>query len=161
MSLLVLIGKRALDLRKAFDSVWHNGLVHKLLKAGYSIYIVKLIRSYLVSRQAYVSLSSSKSRFFDVLSGVPQGSLIAPHLFNLFINDIPLPINSKLSLYADDTSLTAEVPWKNLKSGKKILIDSLRKVQSFFNNWCSTYGFRKNTDLFFISGFFIYNNFRQ
>jgi len=117
-----------LDLRKAFDSVWHNGLLHKLVKAGYPIYIVRLIYSYLNSRQAYVSLGSYKSNYFAVLSGVPQGSLISPHLFNLFINDIPLPSQGKLALFADDTSITVQVPWKNLKSAKNSMLNSLRKV---------------------------------
>jgi hypothetical protein len=51
---------------------------------------------------------------FDILAGVPQGSIIAPHLFNVFINDIPFPKKGELALFADDTAFFIEAPWKNL-----------------------------------------------
>ena len=124
-----------LDLRKAFDSVWHDGLIHKLIQNKYPMYLVKLIQSYLSGRTAFVSMLSAHSSHFDVLSGVPQGSLIAPHLFNLFINDIPLPGKGDLSLFADDTAFYVQVPWKNLKSAKKVLNEALISLQNFFNDW--------------------------
>lgn len=123
------------DLRKAFDSVWHDGLIHKLVKYKYPVYLIKLIKSYLADRFASVSLNSSNSSRFKVLSGVPQGSIIAPHLFNLFINDIPQLSSGNLALFADDTAFTVQVPWKSLKSAKKKLTEAACKFQEFFESW--------------------------
>lgn len=124
-----------LDLRKAFDTVWHDGLVHKLIKYKYPNYLVKLIYSYLRNRSAFVTLHSASSSSFEVLSGVPQGSLLSPHLFNLFLNDIPLLSKGQLSLFADDTAYFIQVPWKSLKSAKKLLLHALSTLQSYFIDW--------------------------
>lgn len=124
-----------LDLRKAFDSVWHDGLVHKLINFKYPTYLTKLVQSYLVDRRASVSLNGSQSSTFKVQSGVPQGSLIAPHLFNIFVNDIPKFSHGNLALYADDTAFSVEVPWKSLKSAKKKLVAAVEKLQEFFSSW--------------------------
>ena len=94
-----------------------------------------MIQYYLNDRTAFVSLTSQKSSHFSVLSGVPQGSLIAPHLFNLFINDIPIFNNGNVSLFADDTAYFIQIPWKNLPSAKKYLIEAVKQLQSFFNDW--------------------------
>lgn len=128
-------GMALLDLRKAFDSVWHDGLIHKLYVNKYPINLIKLLQSYLSDRSAFVMCQSSASFLFDVLSGVPQGSLIAPHLFNLFINDIPIPEKGHLALYADDTAYFVQYPWKNLKSIKAELIKTVKRLQDFFDDW--------------------------
>lgn len=124
-----------LDLRKAFDCVWHDGLIHKLRKYDYPLYIIKIIQSYLSERSAFVAMPAAFSDPFSVLSGVPQGSLISPHLFNLFINDIPIPRNGHLSLFADDTAFYVQVPWKNLKSAKTTIVKALISLQTYFNDW--------------------------
>jgi hypothetical protein len=124
-----------LDLRKAFDSVWHDGLLHKLIQFKYPTYLIKLIQSYLSDRTAYVSCLSAHSYVFDVTSGVPQGSLIAPHLFNLFLNDIPIPRKGQLSLYADDTAYFFQSNWKNLKAIKSELSKAVTNLQSYFHDW--------------------------
>jgi len=128
-------GMVLLDLRKAFDSVWHDGLLHKLIQYKYPTYLIKLIQSYLRDRSAFVSCFSAYSYTFDVTSGVPQGSLIAPHLFNLFLNDIPIPRKGQLSLYADDTAYFVQSNWKNLKSIKSELIKSVYSLQNYFHDW--------------------------
>lgn len=124
-----------LDLEKAFDTVWHDGLIHKLSAAGYPVYLVKLIQSFLSNRKAFVSYQSGNSPSYQVPAGVPQGSLISPHLFNIFINDIPLPCNSELAIYADDTAIMCQIPWKNLSKAKKILLKALSSVHQFFSDW--------------------------
>ena len=128
-------GMALLDLRKAFDSVWHDGLMHKLIRNNYPIYLIKILKSYLENRSAFVSCQFANSFTFNVTSGVPQGSLIAPHLFNLFLNDIPIPTKGHLALYADDTAYFVQAPWKNLKSIKSELIKTVGHLQKYFHDW--------------------------
>ncbi|XP_055633637.1 uncharacterized protein LOC129773979 [Toxorhynchites rutilus septentrionalis] len=94
------------DVEKAFENVWHDGLVYKLQRYGLPIFLVKIIQSYLLDRTFRVSLNGSNSDAFYTSSGVPQGSILGPILFNLFTSVIPtLPDGGILSLFADDTSI--------------------------------------------------------
>lgn len=128
-------GMVLLDLRKAYDSVWIDGLVFKLMKFKYPIYLVKLVSSFLNGRSAHVRVGEVKSSEFLIPAGVPQGSIIAPHLFNVFINDIPIPKKGKLALFADDTAFIVDSSWKNLAYIKKHLLDALISFHSFFLEW--------------------------
>jgi len=94
-----------LDLQKVFDSVWHRGLLYKLYNSGIPVAIIKIIHSYLMDRRFVVSFSGEKSTAYRVEAGVPQGSVLGPILFNVFINDIPKSRNSELAVYADDTAV--------------------------------------------------------
>ena len=129
------LGLVLLDLRKAYDAVWHDGLIHKLKKFNYPVYLIKLIASFLNDRTAFVSLNKSFSFIFQILAGVPQGSVIAPHLFNLFINDIPLPNEGELALFADDTAYFVEASSHDLKFIKSKLLNAVKTFQSFFQDW--------------------------
>lgn len=124
-----------LDIEKAFDSVWHNALIHKLVKLDFPSYIVKIIQSYLSGRKAFVDVQGSASMPFDVPAGVPQGSLLAPFLFNIFINDVKTTTDTDLAIYADDTAIMCETSWKNAKSIKKKLETAFNKVEKFFSSW--------------------------
>ena len=124
-----------LDLRKAYDSVWSDGLIYKLMKFNYPNYLIKLIYSFLQNRFAYVSVNNADSADYLVPAGAPQGSVIAPHLFNVFINDIPIPEKGNLALFADDTAYFIESRWKDLKYIKNHLISALNVFQSFFSDW--------------------------
>lgn len=124
-----------LDLAKAFDSVWHDGLVFKLIKMGIPHTLVNIIDSYLKDRKSYVEVDKSTSSSYNVEAGVPQGSILSPHLFNIFINDVPTPKDCQLSVYADDTALFCNVPWKNARKVKNILVSALEKVSKFFKAW--------------------------
>jgi hypothetical protein len=128
-------GLMLLDLRKAFDSVWHDGLIHKLIRNNYPPYLIKLIASYLRNRSAFVSVNNAHSTSFNLSAGVPQGSLLAPHLFNIFINDMPVPKKGQLALYADDAAYYVQAPWKNLNAIKKDLLCVLGIFNNYFNNW--------------------------
>ena len=97
-----------LDLKKAFDSVPHQSLLDLLSSFSLPPYLLNWIHSYLLNRSQSVVVSGSTSSSLLVSSGVPQGSILGPLLFLVYINgvtDIPLSVSSHLSLYADDIFL--------------------------------------------------------
>ena len=94
----------AFDISKAFDRVWHAGLLHKLKSYGISGQIFGLI-SFLSNRRLRVVLDGKSSQEYPVNAGVPQGSILGPTLFLLYINDHPDNVISNIGIYADDTSL--------------------------------------------------------
>ena len=93
------------DISKAFDHVWHEGLIYKLKAAGVSGDVLRWFQSYLSGRSQRVVLPCSFSEWVNIKAGVPQGSILGPLLFLLYINDIVKNIGSNIRLFADDTSL--------------------------------------------------------
>lgn len=128
-------GVVSLDIEKAFDTVWHEGLIHKLSKLSMPTYLIKIIQSYLAGRTAYVNFHDQKSPIFNVLAGVPTGSLLAPTLFICFINDLPTPKDCEIGTYADDTVFFTKTSWKNAKTIKKRLENGFIKISEFYKNW--------------------------
>ena len=96
-----------IDFSKAFDSIWHPTLFHKLISTGLPPCFARWTQSFLSARRFCVVLQNHKSRSFRVGRGVPQGSVHGPVLFSLFINDLPasLPSSVSCSLYADDLAI--------------------------------------------------------
>ena len=95
----------ALDISKAFDMVWHAGLLHKLKSYGISGQIFGLISSFLSNRQLRVVLDGKFSQEYPVNAGVPQGSILGHKLFLLYINDLRDDVVCDIAIYADDTLL--------------------------------------------------------
>ena len=95
----------ALDISKAFDRVWHAGLLHKLKSCGISGQIFGLISSFLSNRRLQVVLDGKSSQEHPVNAGVPQGSILGPTLSLLYINDLPDDVICNIAIYADDTTL--------------------------------------------------------
>jgi hypothetical protein len=95
------------DLRKAFDTVNHDILLKKLFKMGIRGVELHWFRDYLSNRKQFVFLDGKSSSLLDILIGVPQGSILGPLLFLLYINDLPLCTELMLILFADDTTLSA------------------------------------------------------
>ena len=132
----------ALDISKAFERVWHVGLLHKLKSYGISGQIFGLISSFLSNRQLQVVLDGKSSQEYPVNVEVRQSSILGLTLFLLCINDFPDDLICNIAIYADDTTLYSNYDqssdlWRRLElaselesdlpdtvvSGKKWLVD--------------------------------------
>ena len=98
-----------LDISKAFDKVWHEGLLFKLKCNGIDGNLLNLLTCYLSNRQQRVILNGCESDWETLLPGVPQGSVLGPLLFLKYINDLTDNISADVRLFADDSSLFAKV----------------------------------------------------
>ena len=95
------------DLQKAFDCLSHGILINKLRKYGFRDSSLQLLRSYLDNRSQYVCVGGNQSEVRQILTGVPQGSVLGPILFLAYINDLPCCTDSGFVLFADDTTTFA------------------------------------------------------
>ena len=93
------------DMSKAFDRVWHKGLIFKLKQCDIEGEFLKWILNYSDNRQQRVVINSYKSDYKSTNAGVPQGSVLGPLLFLIYVNDISDSLLSLTRLFADDTSL--------------------------------------------------------
>ena len=94
-----------LDISKAFDRVWHDGLIYKLKRCGISGQLLSVLQSFLKDRKQRTVLNRQCSNWGDILEGVPQGSILGPLLFLVYINDPTADLTCNVKLLADDTSL--------------------------------------------------------
>ena len=130
-----------LDFKKAFDLVSHQHLLYKMSKYGITNQTLNWIRAFLHQRSQRVVIRGSTSESFEVTSGVPQGSVLGPILFLIFINDLPLEIISPLSLFADDSKVFSRiVADKNKKKGQAengnvLLQKDLNSIASWAKKW--------------------------
>ena len=125
-----------IDLSKAFDSLRHDILLQKLLYYGITNKAKLLLEIYLKNRKQFVQIGDVRSTMKQVLTGVPQGSIIGPLLFNIFINDIVKACNKfAFVLYADDTTLnsTLDCFGKNTDEIENSIIYELQKVFKWFD----------------------------
>ena len=122
-----------MDFSKAFDSVPHNLLIHKLEIHGIGGSLLQWFKSYLSDRQQRVVLDGHASDWLPVLSGVPQGSILGPFLFLIYINDLPDVVNfSQVALFADDTKLYSKI--RNSNDFLKIQHD-LNSLYQWSKKW--------------------------
>ena len=118
----------ALDMSKAFDRDWHAGLLHKLKSYEISGQIFGLISSFLSNRRLQVILDEKSSQEYPVNAGVPQGSILRPTLFLLYINDLPNDLICNIAIYADDTTLYSKCDqasdlWQQLELASELESD--------------------------------------
>ena len=93
-----------LDLRKAFDTINHEILFRKFSHYGFRGASYEYLKSYFTNRKQCVSVNNVKSGFESITCGVPQGSILGPLCFNLYINDLPKAVSEDCVLFADDAA---------------------------------------------------------
>lgn len=126
-------GMLLLDMEKAFDTVWHDGLIHKLRITNTPVYLTKILDSYLSGRSFSVKVNQERSSVRPVHAGVPQGGVLSASLFNIYISDIPTPRNCQLALYADDTSCYTSS--HRLDTIHRRLQLALLQLNTYFRRW--------------------------
>ena len=123
-----------LDISKAFDRVWHNGLIYKLRKFGIAGPLLNWFVDYLHNRKQRVIVSGQYSDWASIKAGVPQGSVLGPLLFLVFINDIVhVTHHCQIKLFADDTCMFLNVD-NRIDAAQKMNQD-LICIQNWANRW--------------------------
>jgi hypothetical protein len=124
-----------LDIAKAFDSVWHEALVHKLHTYAFPMYLVKMIKSFLENRISNVTVDGKSSDEYSVPAGSPQGSPLSPFLYNISTNDMPVPKHCKLAVYADDTALVSSITNYEFPVLVDRMASGLAEIGDYFSSW--------------------------
>ena len=122
-----------LDISKAFDKVWHPGLIFKLRQNGINGKLLLMLENYLTNRKQRVILNGIESSWEPISSGVPQGSVLGPLLFLLYINDLTENISANIKLFADDSSLFIKV--SDIDAAHQTLMDDLNTISAWARLW--------------------------
>ena len=122
-----------LDISKAFDKVWHEGLIFRLKQNGISGNLINLLYDFLKNKKQRVLLNGQISGWSDVKAGVPQGLILGPLLFLLYINDLSERLSSNAKLFADDTSLFSVIHDSNTSALD--LNNDLAKINRWVFQW--------------------------
>ena len=130
-----------LDFSAAFDRVSHAGLLHKLKAVGVGGSLLSVLGQFLSGRKQRVRVDGSCSSFTDVVSGVPQGSVLGPLLFILYTSDMFDLVSNHLISYADDTTLYAVIP---RATERCVVADSLNRDLECISDWCSRWQMKLN-----------------
>ena len=120
-----------LDLKKAFDTVDHKLLLYKLERHGIRGNVLDLFQSYFTQRFQYVYVNDSTTNKLEVKCGVPQGSILGPTLFSLYVNDLPKISQFNVRMFADDTVMVMSD--RDLQNLKKTANAEVKKIE----NWAS------------------------
>ena len=121
-----------LDYQKAFDSVPHRRLISKLRSYKINECLVRWVENYLQDRSQFVEINGEKSQWIPVTSVIPQGSVLGPLLFLIYINDLPENVNSTVYMYADDTKIYSEI---KSEYDHGILQRDLENLKTWSDRW--------------------------
>ena len=132
-----------LDMSKAFDSIRHDLLINKLYKLGVSFAACSWFLSYLSQRMQVVKIEDFLSELLPLKAGVPQGSILGPVLFTLYVNDLlQVPKRCRALGYVDDTKIFMEPPSSQLPEAVTAVNQDLRDISS----WCCAHSLLINPD---------------
>ncbi len=133
------------DISKAFDRVWHKGLIYKLETTGIKGRLLNWFHDYLSNRRQRVVIPGATSDWAYIKAGVPQGSTLGPLLFLIYINDIVGNIHCNIKLFADDTSLYIVV--NNPIEAAELLNNDLETITDWANQWIVRFNPSKTENL--------------
>lgn len=139
-----------LDVQKAFDSVWHEGLISKFIKANVPSALTYLIQSYLTNRSFFISIDNSvESSTKKIAAGVPQGSVLGPLLYLIFTHDVPSPstYDTNIQVFADDTVIYCS-SYSASKCSERIQ-HYLNELSDYFEKWNITLNLTKTQLIYF------------
>ena len=122
-----------LDISKAFDKVWHDGLIYKLKRNGINGDLLRLIESFLSDRYQRVVLNGQTSNWNKITAGVPRGSILGPLFFLIYINYLPSELRCSAKLFADDTPLFSVV--ENVNETTTNLNKDLENINKWAQQW--------------------------
>ena len=121
------------DFQKAFDKVPHRRLIRKVENYGiYTNTIIGWIQDFLTGRYQRVAVNDENSNWEEVTSGIPQGSVLGPLLFVVYINDLPDHVDSEAYFFAEDTKIFRIITGEN---DHNIMQEDLQKMEDWSNNW--------------------------
>ena len=129
-----------LDFQKAFDKVPHKRLITKLKGYGIQGNVIKWVEDFLKDRKQRVQISGSSSEWTDVTSGIPQGSVLGPTLFLVYINDLPDVVHSMVKLFADDAKVSAVV---NSENDANVVQRDLNNIDDWSDKWDLRFNYQK------------------
>ena len=130
-----------LDISKAFDRVWHEGLLFKLRQYGIVDPLLSWLKSYLTDRKQQVVVNGQCSPLLRIHAGVPQGSILGPLLFLVYINDMSHNLSLEIHQFADDTSLLEIIDNPNLSINK--INNDLSTLSKWADQWRVTFNATK------------------
>ena len=142
-----------LDVSKAFDAIWHQGLLAKLEQINISGEAFKLFNSYLENREAVTVVDGHKSSPLPLKAGVPQGSSLGPLLFIIFINDLVSNLETTPFLFADDCTLLAKAD-STFETTNQLNRD-LTKIFSWSLIWKVNFNASKSCEMIFSKSYLI------
>ena len=123
----------SLDIESAFDSVWHDAVLAKMHKTKFPVFLTKLVKSFLTDRSFAVRIQNSVSTSQTIPAGVPQGSVLSPTLFNIFLHDFPTHPRTRVALFADDAAIFAEAGRKSLSNA--LVQEHANQLQRYYHRW--------------------------
>ena len=122
-----------LDISKAFDKFWLKGLINKLRQYVFTGNLLTILTDFLSNRKQRVASNGQHSSWADIKAGVPEGSILGPVLFLVYINDLTENLHSNPKLFADDTSLFLSVTDEALSNSH--LNDNLSEINDWVYKW--------------------------